>query len=371
MRKTLDQLSAWVSQMRGKERDCEDMHRHRLLEPPSREDVIHAFRLILGREPEDDSAINAHLHIPTVAELRLALLRCEEFRGKYQVMNPVVSDDPTLSRKRDTLVFIHLQKTGGTSLRVMLEEKFPANRRCPVFENKLHLLSASELSQYDFFSGHFDTMSLHYIPRDEIRTIVMFREPRARLISLYRFLRSHPAGDEFAHDQLVRIANETTVEEFFEHPESRALSVVYNHYLVALGTSYARFDYQRSLLTNEELSRALSRAKARIRSLTALGITERFEQSVGYICKALNFDPPRTIAREHVTDHFADMDGRFRRVDPVATTPRLDAALAVLTEYDDELYRCAVDEFERRCAELGISGSSTSAGDSAQARGNT
>jgi hypothetical protein len=324
---------------------------HRLLKRPSREDVLHGFRLILGREPEDENAIRAHMLVPSVGELRQILLNSDEFKGKYQSMRPEMYGHPSLSMERETVVFIHLQKTGGTSLRVMLAGQFPTDRRCPILQNELHLLSVAELGRYDFFSGHFDQSSVRFIPRNNIKTVALFREPRARLISLYRFLRAHPVSDEFANDTLIRIANESTAEEFFESAETRSFPAVYNHYLVAFGGSFPWFDHNRASLSKEDYSSALAVAKRQIRALTALGITERFGQSLEFICKALALRPPSSMENLHVTDKFADLDARFRPVDPVTMTPRLFAALEELTAYDDELYRLAVEEFERRLAE--------------------
>jgi hypothetical protein len=249
---------------------------------------------------------------------------------------------------RETLAFIHLQKTGGTSLRTMLERQFPADRRCPIRGDKLHLLSVAELGQYDFFSGHFDRCSLRFIPRNDIKTIALFREPRARLISFYRFLRSHPVRDEFANDRLMRLANELSAEEFFERPETRVHVGVNNHYLIALGGSYAWFEYTRTALTKQDFSEALEEAKRQIRTLTALGITERFNQSVEIIWHSLKFGTPPSIAAVDVTDKLSEVDTRFQKVDPVVMTPRLAEALSELTKYDDELYRFAVAEFDRR-----------------------
>jgi len=348
--KVLRPFNALAAQVRRIGRHKAGSVQHRLLEPPSREDVLHGYRLILGREPEDESAIAAHMLIPTVAELRQVLLNSHEFQGKYKVMNPGKWDHPSLTMARETLVFIHLEKTGGTSLRAMLEQHFPADRRCPVRENKLHLLSVAELGQYDFFAGHFDRGSLRFIPRNDIKTVALFREPRARLISFYRFLKSHPVGDEFAGHSLIPLAKESTIEEFFEHPETRSLPVVYNHYLIVLGASFSWFDRHRDSLTKEDLSHALEEAKRQILALTALGITECFDQSVGLICKALNLRPPSSIETIHVTDNLPALDARFHRVEQVNMTPRLAAALANLTAYDDEIYRFALDEFERRCA---------------------
>jgi hypothetical protein len=350
MWKALRPLNALVAQFKIHERNNTKHDQHRLLERPSRQDVLHGFRLILGREPEDQRAIDAHMLIPTVAELRRVLLSSDEFQGKYKVMHPDTCDDPNLSAERETLVLIHLEKTGGTSLRAMLEGQFPLDRRCPVRDNNLHLLSVAELGRYDFFSGHFDRSSIRFIPRDKIKTVALFREPRARLISFYRFLRSHPVRDEFAGDLLIRIANEATAEEFFERREARAFPVVFNHYLIAFGASFSWFDRQRASLSKEDLSYVLEKAKREIRALTALGLTERFEQSVELICKQLDLRQPPSIEMAHVTDNFPELDARFRRVEHVSITRRLDAALEELTEYDAELYRVAVDEFERRRA---------------------
>jgi hypothetical protein len=351
MRKVMSYLGCLVADIRGSRTKVAEPVAHKLPARPSREDVVSGFRLILGREPEDERVISAHMLIPSVAELRQVLLTSQEFQGKYKVMRPAIDAHPSLSMGRRTIVFIHLQKTGGTSLRVMLERQFPADRRCPVLDDRLHLLSVAELGQYDFFAGHFDQSSLRFIPRDDIKTVALFREPRARLISLYRFLRSHPVGDEFADNYLIRLASESTAEEFFERPELRNDSTLNNHYLFALGSSFSWFNQHRALLSQGKLSQLLEDAKLQIRSLTAIGITEQFEKSVAMICESLELMPAPSIEEVHVTDKFPELDSRFRPVGAVTMTPRLSDAIADLIAYDDELYGFAKREFERRLIE--------------------
>jgi hypothetical protein len=356
MQKILRLFDALVPRFGRYRGDKLEQVQHRLLERPSREDVLHGFRLILGREPEDQQAIDAHMQIPSVAELRRTLLVSSEFQGQYKVMRPEPYEHPSLSIERETVVFIHMQKTGGTTLRALLEGQFPADRVCPVRVDKLHLLSVAELGQFDFFAGHFDRSSICFIPRKEIKTVALFREPRARLISFYRFLRSHPTRDEFASDPSIRLANELSVEEFFERPEIRGLPAVYNHYLIALGASFSWFRNQGSL-SKEDISNAFDKAKRQIRAITAIGITERFDLSVELICKALHIDKRPSIAPLHVTSNFVELDARFKVVEPVVMTPRLASALHELTLYDDELYRFATQEFDQRCTELRVSAS--------------
>lgn len=52
--------------------------------PVSREDVVAAFRFILGREPEGEQVIESHQHVASAAELRAILLRSGEFAEKYR-----------------------------------------------------------------------------------------------------------------------------------------------------------------------------------------------------------------------------------------------------------------------------------------------
>jgi tetratricopeptide (TPR) repeat protein len=51
--------------------------------PVTREDVVAAFRFILGREPEGEGVIEAHQRVASPTELRSILLRSTEFAEKY------------------------------------------------------------------------------------------------------------------------------------------------------------------------------------------------------------------------------------------------------------------------------------------------
>jgi hypothetical protein len=324
----------------------------RLTERPSREDVYQAFRLILGREPDNDSVVEAHLLARSVADLRIALINSEEFQGKCRSFHPDSNLNPYWSADRAALIFIHLKKTGGNSLRGMLQKLFAADRICPMRDNNLHSYSVAELARFDLFAGHFDLNSVDYIPRKTVKTISLFREPSSRLISFYRFAKAHPPRDEFADNLTIRLANDLTAEEFFERSEMRSITEIYNHYLMALGLSSSWFENNAAYPTSQSLSRALEEAKTGISNMTAIGITERFADSVEYICHACNLPNEQSVETLHATDDFSARDARFRRVEPVHMTPRLAAALEELTAYDTEIYRFAVSEFDRRFNEF-------------------
>jgi hypothetical protein len=329
------------------------VHTVELQEPPTRNDIRQVYRLVLGREPESDQVIEEQMNYPSLAAFRLAALRSIEFRGTYRSICAEKAD-PYWSISRSALVFVHLEKTGGTTLRDILAAQFEEDRVCPGPNNPIYSFPVAELAHYDFFAGHFDLDSVRYIPRRNIATVSLFREPRSRLLSWYRFHKSHPPQGEHAANRLVVLANQFSVEDFFELDEVRASALACNRYLLAFGRSFAWYEHRRKWLSVDELDSALLDAKNAIRSLTALGITEKFDLSVRYICKTLDLSPPSAIRSVNVTDDMPKRLSGFRRVEPVQITPRLANALDEITSYDQEIYRFAVGEFEQRCAESTI-----------------
>jgi hypothetical protein len=56
----------------------------------SRDDVVLAFKLILGRLPENDTVIRNH-QVGSLDELRVILLKSTEFANKYQAMQKPIA----------------------------------------------------------------------------------------------------------------------------------------------------------------------------------------------------------------------------------------------------------------------------------------
>ena len=61
----------------------------------SREDVVAAYRLILGREPESDAVIEHHRERPDLANLRAAMIGSDEFVRDFKLMNDSIPYVPT------------------------------------------------------------------------------------------------------------------------------------------------------------------------------------------------------------------------------------------------------------------------------------
>lgn len=325
-----------------------------LFERPTAEWVRRAYQLILGREPESISVVSDKLQHPNIDSLRRELLNSQEFRLLFPevVRQP---PDPSQMRDRLTVAFIHIPKTGGTSVRKLLEGRvFDRGRPCVVAPllGQLYEYPPATLAQFDVFSGHFDYESMRYIPRNDIRVMCFFRDPVERLISLYRYNRAQIPGamgdNEGPH---VPLANRLSAEEFFEHPQVRSAGDTFNTYLLTIGRSQAWYLSRREALSQADLEAALEDATARIRRMAVVGIAERYAESVDQICRALSIERPAVLEVHNVTDEASKSDQRFKPSAPVERTPRLMAALEELIVYDRRVYEFALGEFDRRQAE--------------------
>ena len=314
-----------------------------------------AYRVLLGKEPSP--SLPAELKADHDRLLR-TILNSPEFRLRFVSQLGQFARSPYSSWNREAVAFIHLHKTGGTTFHSLLSACFPSDRVCPERFETLHLWTPSDLANYDLFSGHFDYFALKYIPRRRIRTVSMFRDPIERQISLYRFARAH-SPDEFAHDKNVQLANALSAEEYFEHEHIVRQKWYNNTYLLVFGASlYDQATFNAILADtlsdpaparrDELVTFALTRAKDRIASLDAIGLTERFAESTEVIFGALGLPVPEAINAHMVTDNLPDEKGRYRKAPPVVMTPRLSSALERLTRFDRMLYDFARDEFERR-----------------------
>ncbi len=92
--------------------------------------------------------------------------------------------------------FLHIPKTAGTSIRSFLARFFLSRHICPAIDNKqLRTLPIEQLRSYRMFSGHFHWKSLDQIEGPSF-TFSVLREPVARILSFYFFLRAVAANKD-------------------------------------------------------------------------------------------------------------------------------------------------------------------------------
>ena len=89
----------------------------------SPEEIRYGYLFAFGREPES-AEVAWHAYHTDVAQFRRALLGSKEFRGKYSAFAPGVTGHPFATWTREALAFIHVPKTGGSTLTDLLSTCF-------------------------------------------------------------------------------------------------------------------------------------------------------------------------------------------------------------------------------------------------------
>jgi hypothetical protein len=151
------------------------------------------------------------------------------------------------------IAFLHIPKAGGTSMLSALSAHFPEHKICPERLNGLGDWPSAKLSEYDLFAGHFVFDALSLVPDPKV-TFTMLREPKARMLSWYYYVRAHPRDHLEKHDPFLLPMRDQSLTEY-----------------LASDRATRDGNWMTELIGNSDLDLAL----ARLKQFTALGILER------------------------------------------------------------------------------------------------
>ncbi len=329
---------------------------------PSKEVVREIYLSLLQREPDQAAleAYSARLRSPNdLAGILVEMVRSSEFAICYadaaKCPNPIETYD------HPCLVFLHIQKTAGTSIQNHLGDYFPGHEFYREHADSLHAFSPSQLSRYNVFAGHFNYDSLSYIPRRTLSIITFVREPRSRLLSLYYFLRAHEPSHRY-YGNIMELAGILSVEEFFEDVTSRprARSDFWNNMCRAI-MGHRKWQEWDSILTSQEGENTAKIIEARIRpeinkrlqEFIFIGIQEDFDRSVELLFCTLKLQPPAKVKTDHTLELLMENTPNFKRsMEKQPITRRCEAALDGLVQLDNIVYEESKKLYERRLAEF-------------------
>jgi hypothetical protein len=332
----------------------------------SDQEIVSAFALILGRAPEADALEWHRQHFPTMEELRRHLLRTDEFRSVYAMLTEYTRDQ-TFDLTRRRAAFVHIPKTGGTSVIGTLTAAIDPARIFPdpgpdfPDRYRLSLHAPALLAEYDYFLGHYALHEIRYIP-GEVYTFTVLREPRARLISQYYFHRSRitpntPAGNDFLLEK-----SRLPLKEYLRDPQVRADPAVDNAQCRALFSlarprpaDRAPAFYARACAGEIDRSCLVDNALENLAGLNAYGTTDGLDDLLRRIARDLGFEIASQAERKLVTDRLPDeFPGIYTRVEPEVVDEEVSSLLDELVELDERLYRAAKFSLAgRRRAALG------------------
>ena len=254
---------------------------------------------------------------------------------------------PSAPYSDEAWVFVHIQKTGGTSLQNMLVDTLGDRLVYREHADTLYLRSPAELAQYYAFAGHFNYDSVAYIPRLTKRLVTFLRDPQQRLISLYRFLRAHEASAP-AFNCEMEIANSLDTAEFFRSVLVSFKSSFWNHVTWCVMGQRQWQAYRKALdglsaaARPALLAEIRSEIRKRLNEFEFIGLQEDFSFSCQQLFQRIGAQMP-TVRHDHSVELLAANLRHIKYVEHTPVTPQLESALAPLVQLDEIVYREACD----------------------------
>jgi hypothetical protein len=309
------------------------------------DDIRQAFFWLLGREPEADALEWHRQNLATPADLRRHLLNTIEFANDL-TLNHQSDRDGALDLLGTRVAFLHIPKTGGTSLAHVLESGFTTEE---IFPDRFGVgrHPARYLAGFRLFHGHYSMQDILLIP-GRVRVVTVIREPRARLISQYRFHRSIILEASAARNDVLVSKAALSFEDYLRDPEVRQHPGVDNPATRSLFALHPGVPEPLRMAAAEEYRcGALSRGTAVAVACAALDVmswvstTETLDDRAQLLGTALgiDFDLSRLGERRMVTDAMAATDSsRYRAADPVALDARIEELLEPLTNLDARVH---------------------------------
>jgi hypothetical protein len=317
------------------------------------------YRGLLRREP-DNVGLTAH-----VAEFKAT----RDLAGMASAIGRSGEGDRKLKRDEDwphpkrsydstTWVFVHVEKTAGTSLQNMIVESFGSESVYHEHDDTLFLRCPAELSLYSVFAGHFNYDSLAFIPRRKLNVFTFVREPTQRLVSLYNFWRAHdPRGPGFSNS--MRLAQEFEIETFYGRRDIGRGVSTWNHMTWCIMGDRQWRTWRRLLAstTRTERPRVIESLRPairqRVRKFCFVGLQEDFSASCRLLFRILGRACPEERA-DHSVEKLAATHSHIKKLAKPAITAQAEQAMAPLVELDTVVYEEASCLYSERLAVHGV-----------------
>ncbi len=212
----------------------------------------------------------------------------------------------------ETLVFVHIPRTGGTTLSGILYRHFPVEERFIVSHEiqddltKLVTITDAQKRKIRLLFGHLCWGWHHELPQ-KCQLVTILRDPAVRVISLYsyakrrdrHYLHEFTASPDYRLDQFIKKGVSLTIDNgmvrqlcgadrFLHKTDSGA----FRDMIIPYGG-----------VTRQHLERA----KANLRQCAVVGVMERFDDFVRRLHRRLELKPvpePTTYGRINAVEHY-------------------------------------------------------------------
>jgi Sulfotransferase family len=242
-------------------------------------------------------------------------------------------------RSFDTIaIFNHIPKTAGMSFHQFIKDNLPNNSVLDFYtlDNRDRLVeyASQAQSRYAALVGHLPFSFFINLPLPAKAVhITVLRDPVARLISYYYYIRS--SKTHYLHDWVV--SEDISPRAFFESKPTMEIDNLQLRFLCSADCSNVPIGG----CTREMLAEAKENLKTRF---AVVGLQEYFSQSLELTA--------RTMGWKNITN--PEINRAPEKSKPAESDEQVLQLVRSLNELDMELYEFGQELFLNKCAEMGI-----------------
>lgn len=247
------------------------------------------------------------------------------------------------------LVFIHLPKTAGTTLRYIIEAHFNESDICPLHNrNEFEGLKNQYLEQFSYIRGHVPYELVEKMLTSKRTWITMLRDPVERYISQFFFLQAKPVSIPILYPPATKNDVQTlcnmTLDDFI-NTQSFKLSLLSRDMQARWLSTTINTDspdkwlhaFNNSLVQETDIN--IDLGFQRLSGVNIIGLTERFQDSVFMLSYYFGWPPVMSDTYLNVTV------GKPKRDD---ISKHLIDQIVELNSSDMLIYEHAKQIFEKR-----------------------
>jgi hypothetical protein len=212
------------------------------------------------------------------------------------------------------IIFLHLPKTGGTTLRAIFNQQYGSEAVCGIYDGDpgfishedFNALSPIERSTYQVYCGHLP-YGLHKDISEKIDYYAMFRKPIERIISYYHHTMTHaPAFKE----------NPVSLLKFLNR-QDRQIDNLYTRFISGQSAEFGKCSTAMLFQAMENIDH----------HFVTVGLQEQFDKSIELLSNKLNWRPveytPINVGhRRPSKDYFSHQE-----IDRISNMNKLDHIL--------------------------------------------
>ncbi len=245
------------------------------------------------------------------------------------------------------VLFLHIHKTAGTSLKQQLLQSVPVHAVCPYpFEWQVRQLDRATLNRFAFFFGHITPSALPF-PSSELTRITMLREPKRRLLSAFAFWKQiAPRNQQI---EFFRAIAPLSLLQFLRHESPIIRRATWNVQARLLaGGSFGPSDDLRTNVFGPDIEPGAlgDLAQEKLDGFALVGAVERYSESLCLARQLLGLGGsllPEVHNRSGATDqHYAQ----------IMANSDIAEALHELTDIDCRVHAAALRRLEKQAKQM-------------------